>query len=81
MLAVRLIIDGRGQGWAVVQCSTCRDVNKFPALAAFDDPVTCKCGEIMNIRDALMVEVRANSKSPRELVDATHHGRGYIFAQ
>ncbi len=51
---MRLHVDGVGKGWAIVRCNACTDVDKYPALDAFDAPVVCKCGEHMDVRDALM---------------------------
>lgn len=42
----------------MVRCNACTNVDKFPALAAFDAPVRCKCGETMNVRDELMAAIR-----------------------
>ncbi len=55
MITVRLHIDCHGEGWAVVECPACRDVRKYPALAAFDAPVVCtNCGRSTMVRDALV---------------------------
>ncbi len=54
MITVRLHIDCHGEGWAVVQCPVCWDVQKYPALDAFDAPVVCtNCGRSTMVRDAL----------------------------
>jgi hypothetical protein len=55
---MRLFVDGVGKGWAVVRCNACTDVDKYPALDAFDAPVVCKCGQCSDVRDALMAAVR-----------------------
>ena len=72
MATLRLYVDGLGRGWAIVRCSVCTDVDKYPALDAFDAPVQCRCGHLTNVRDGLMAEVGKRPNSPRELVNATY---------
>jgi hypothetical protein len=70
MNTLRLYVDGRGKGWAVVRCEICADINKYPALDALDTPIKCKCGTIMNVQDALMAEVTKHPDAPRALINA-----------
>ncbi len=59
MITVRLHVDHAGAGWALVRCNACTNVDKYPALDAFDAPVRCKCGETMTVRDELMAAMRS----------------------
>ena len=70
MVTVRLFVDGRGRGWALVKCEACRAVCQFPALEAFDSPVRCKCGTRMIVRDLLMNAVGNNPKASPGMVVA-----------
>jgi hypothetical protein len=68
MTTLRLHVDGMGKGWAIVRCNVCTDVDKYPALDAFDAPVKCRCGYVTNVRDALMAEINKRPDAPGELV-------------
>jgi hypothetical protein len=63
-IRTRLYVDGFGRGWALVRCNVCTDVDKYPALDAFDAPLVCKCGERLNVRDAVMEAARAWATPP-----------------
>jgi hypothetical protein len=58
LITVRLHVDNAGHGWALVRCNACTDVDKYPALAAFDGPIRCKCGETMTVRRELMAAIQ-----------------------
>jgi len=68
MVTVRLFVDGRGRGWALVKCEACRAVCQFPALEAFDTPVQCKCGERMIVRELLMSATAHNAKATPAMI-------------
>ena len=69
MTTARLYVDGFGKGWAIVRCNVCTDVDKYPALDAFDALVKCKCGHLTNVRDALVAATRIQN-TPRNLFAA-----------
>jgi hypothetical protein len=73
MTVVRLYVDGLGKGWAIVRCDVCTDVDKYPALAAFDAPVQCKCGHLTNAHDALVAAAKVHGR-PGDLVLASFRG-------
>jgi hypothetical protein len=66
MNTVRLYVDGVGRGWAIVRCNTCTDVDKYPALDAFDAPISCKCGQRADVRDTLLAEIRKRPEARLE---------------
>jgi hypothetical protein len=71
MNRTRLHVDGLGAGWALVRCEVCADINKYPALGAFNAPISCKvCGTVMDLRDLLMAEVAKSHNAPDELIGA-----------
>ena len=82
MNRTRLHVDGLGSGWALVRCEVCADINKYPALDAFNAPITCKvCGTVMYLRDLLMAELAKSHNAPDELISAISDvGTTYLAA-
>ena len=48
-----VLMTSNGQ-WALVQCSMCHEVNKYPAATATLAPIRCDCGNEMDVATALM---------------------------
>ena len=67
MTTVRLHVDGQGEGWAMVRCDRCKEIHRYRAAEASHGTVTCKCGNVMDIRDEVIADVEERTEAAHEL--------------
>jgi len=54
--------------WALVECATCHEVDRYPVEFALHAPIRCKCGNttdaMASVREARELQPQPSGRSP-----------------
>jgi len=51
----------------MVRCDRCKEIHRYRAAEASHGTVTCKCGNVIDIRDEVIADVEERTEAAHEL--------------